>query len=246
MFLTGDVGMTSSSGIFMPVPMFGIDIGASTSYSLSYVFGYSYYESATRPLIKWISAPNATFGDFSFHTGLVSLYAPNITSTPGRYTFASCCNLVAVNLPKLSSYISAYFFHNCYNLVEVSLPMVTAVYGGSCFYNCYNLKSITLPRVTYLDTTSVFYSCRTLSYVAFKILSSIGAFAFSGLPYTSSISLSMYLGSTSVVAINVSAFSGGYISNLYIYVPSTLYKSYKSVYSSTSSIYYSRIFSYNE
>lgn len=196
--------------------------------------------------IRWVSAPEASgylgFSITSYVKRVLSwIYAPKIT---GLGLLSSGHALISVYTPEVQS-LAAYTFMGCYQLVDVSFPKVSGLLGSWAFANCINLKRIELPLVTTIGIAA-FNSCTTLSYVSLPMVSSISQSAFLGA--ASGINLSVYLGYSSVVLYPSTSTYHPFRSNtstLSIYVPSSLYSSYKAHYLwGAGSSYSSNIYSF--
>ena len=117
------------------------------------------------------------------------------------HAFIDNVNATYIDLPKCKN-IYESAFNNGRKISEVSIPLCETV-GGWAFKSCYSLTTILLPKVSYLGS-GTFSSCSNLR--------------------------SVYLTSTSMVSFNSFTFYGCN-SNLSIYVPESLYASYRLEYS---------------
>lgn len=143
-----------------------------------------------------------TMSEYAFArcTQLTTFNAPSCLSM-SRGAFRDCSKLTTVNLP-LMSYIPSGCFAYCSSLRTLSLPEVKTVYG-SAFEFCYGLSVLSLPKAEYID-----------SY-AFELCSKLA---------------SLYLLNSSVCTLSHSdafLYAGITKSSGTIYVPSSLYNSYK-------------------
>ena len=118
----------------------------------------------------------------------------------GSHAFIDNVNAAYIDLPKCK-YIYESVFNNGRKISEVSIPLCETV-GGWAFKSCYSLTTILLPKVSYLGS-GTFSSCSNLR--------------------------SVYLTSASMVSFNSFTFYGCN-SNLSIYVPESLYASYRLEY----------------
>ena len=134
------------------------------------------------------------------------------------YAFRNCRSLLRADLPECS-FLNTGVFQNCYSLSSVNILKCEFI-GAGCFSRCSSLMTMDLPSCTYIDSYA-FFNCTYLNSVNLPVCSRIGESAFYGIN-----TLSITLGSSSVVTLTGTyQFQIG-TSNVSIYVPTSLYYSY--------------------
>ena len=225
--------------------------------------GNTEYEDAliTRTIITYTNDRITTINNYAFAycTSLTSVSFPNCTSI-GGHAFYHCDSLINISFPNCTT-IGGSAFDNCDSLTKISFPNCTTI-GGSAFIACSSLTKISFPNCTTIGI-GTFGFCSRLTSVSFPKCTSIGNYAFAyctsltsvSFPKCTSIGIgtfnycssltTIFLRASKVCTLSASnAFSStGIWSNKgYIYVPSSLYSSYKTA---TNWVFFSnRIFSY--
>ena len=134
--------------------------------------------------------------------------------------FTNCRSLLRADLPECS-FLNTGVFQNCYSLSSVNIPKCEFI-GAGCFSRCSSLRTMDLPSCTYIDSYA-FFGCTYLYSVNLPVCSRINESAFYGIN-----TLSITLGSSSVVTLTGTyQFQIG-TSNVSIYVPTSLYAQYLS------------------
>lgn len=136
------------------------------------------------------------------------------------YAFGNCRSLLRADLPECS-FLNNGVFQNCYRLSSVNIPKCEFI-GNGCFSRCGSLMTMDLPSCTYIDSYA-FFGCTYLYSVNLPVCGRINESAFYGIN-----TLSITLGSSSVVSLNGTyQFTTGQ-RNISIYVPISLYAQYLS------------------
>lgn len=120
--------------------------------------------------------PNITSSMFQSCNGLLSVYAPNVTSI-GAGAFSEAQHLQIADY-SICSYIAREAFYHCYSLSSINFPNCSYV-GRSAFAYCSNLTSASFPECTTVDS-SAFYYCINLIDSYFPKCTTIRYQAFSG------------------------------------------------------------------
>ena len=187
-----------------------------------------------------ISFPKCTtIGDNAFGGcySLTSVNFPNCT-TINYLAFGGCSRLTNISFPNCTS-IGSYAFAGCYSLTSVSFPKCTSI-GSYAFSECSHLTNISFPNCTTIGNEA-FYRCYSLNNISFPKCTSIDSYAF----YVCSRLTTIFLGASKVCTLansNAFSYTGIWSNKGYIYVPSSLYSSYKTA---TNWVFFSRrIFSY--
>lgn len=217
------------------------------------IFGYAFMECSN---LQTVDLPEASTIGASAFGGCSNLQTVNLpkASSIGINAFYNCSRLSFVSCPSFSGIIQSGTFDGCYKLKTAYLPSATGV--GSCaFRTCYSLYGIVLSSASVIYSQA-FQSCGLRS-MYFPMVKTIYSSAFAYCSYISMASLpeltaitgssvfyrcyrlvSLYLLGSSVATLGVAdAFSstpiGGYtnftdgvLGN--IYVPSSLYSSYRT------------------
>lgn len=149
----------------------------------------------------------------------------------GSNAFQSCSSLTIVSFP-VATTIKEYAFYKCTSLTTASFPSATSI-GDYAFYRCSSLTTTSFPAVTYIGSNT-FYTCRVLPTISFSVVTSIGRYAFQCCYKL----LSLYLLGSSIptlastdvfISTPISSYTtstGGVYGS--IYVPASLYSSYKT------------------
>lgn len=176
-------------------------------------------------------------GRYAFY-GCLSLtyaYLPSCV-TVGSGAFYGCSSISSVTIPNCS-YIGSDAFKDCNKLKEISLNSCIEI-GNAAFSYCYSLSSVFAPVCEYIGSYA-FGECSSLTTVSFPMCKSIKTAAFW---YCSRLSR-LYLKGPNLVVLESSHALAGTIINSStsgkIYVPSSLYYSYKSA---TNWVYFSSRF----
>lgn len=164
-------------------------------------------------------------------TKTLTSYENSRVSSIGSYAFYIYNNLIMVSFPNVID-IGGYAFWNCSALTTISFPNVTSV-GNYAFCSCVSLTTINFPNATYIGSYTFRYD-HLLTTVSFPSATYIGSYTF-GSCYNL---LSLYLlGSSIPTLVSTNAFittpissyttsTGGVYGS--IYVPASLYNSYKT------------------
>lgn len=147
----------------------------------------------------------------------------------GNSAFYGCRSLTTVSFPNCIS-IGSGVFYNCNLLTTINFPNCTYI-SYSAFAYCSSLTAADFPKCTSIGSYAFAY-CRSLTVVSFPSCTSIGISAFRSCYNL----ISLYLTGSSIPTLGSSAFystpldaysasAGQYGS---IYVPSSLYNSYKT------------------
>ena len=168
---------------------------------------------------------------------LTSVNFPNCT-TINYLAFGGCSRLTNISFPNCTS-IGNYAFAGCYSLTSVSFPKCTSI-GSYAFSECSHLTNISFPNCTTIGNKA-FVDCSSLTNISFPNCTSIDSYAF----YVCSRLTTIFLGASKVCTLansNAFSYTGIWSNKGYIYVPSSLYSSYKTA---TNWVFFSRrIFSY--
>ena len=205
-----------------------------------------------------VSLPNCTtIGADAFRGArLENLYAPSVTTTgqmafqeatlsyldlpalslASYYLIANNYSLISASLPACT-YISNYAFYGCKSLQTIYAPSVSTV-SGNAFYSCPALTSVEFLNLQIGPSRSAFARCDVLQTVRLSTSSNYVMAIQAGCFQSCYNLTSLYLLSPHIIGLtNTDAFSSTPISNYTtstggvhgsIYVPSSLYSSYKT------------------
>ena len=130
--------------------------------------------------------------------------------------------LTNVDIPSSVETIPGYAFYNCSSLTSVTIPEGVTSIGDVAFYGCSGLKSITLPESVTTIGYSAFSRCSNLTSITIPAsVTSIGGRAF----YNCSSLTGLIILAEIPPTIGTSVFPN---SSIYIYVPASSVKAYKS------------------
>lgn len=180
----------------------------------------AFYNCALLSRIDAASLISIGYNAFRRCASLIYVNASNVEYI-GSYAFMDCVQLLSIDLPKITD-IYAYTFCGCYRLNEISIPNVVSI-DVCAFWSDVTLSSITLDKITYI-ASSAFKACSRLSSIRITA-SSIPTLAHANAFWDTPLYLSSCIGT----------FGS-------IYVPSSLYSSYKTA--TNWSIYSSRFVSF--
>ena len=129
-----------------------------------------------------------TIDDYAFNNcdALTTIAIPASVETIGYMTFEGCDNLQTVDLSGATSLttIGNSAFYDCDALISIAIPASVETIEYRAFYQCYALKSIDLNSATGLESIGgyAFADCGTISVDVPKTVTSIGMYAFNGMP----------------------------------------------------------------
>ena len=129
-----------------------------------------------------------TIDDYAFNDcdALTSIAIPASVETIGYMTFEGCDNLQTVDLSGAAALetIGQQAFYECHALTEITIPASVETIEYGAFYVCYALKSIDLSGATGLKSIGgyAFADCGTISVDVPETVTSIGIYAFRGMP----------------------------------------------------------------
>ena len=167
---------------------------------------------------------------FAGHSGITSVYAPNVTSF-GSLAFSRCTGLQTINFPKNigSLYGNNNIFEYCSNLVNITNFNLTNIVGSNTFLNCINLPSIVLKGATMMYDAN-FSGCSSLAIADFG--ASFTSMRSNNFLNCASLNKIILRNASIVTLSNINNFSGTPFASGgtggTIYVPSSLIASYQS------------------
>ena len=185
-----------------------------------------------------------SIGEIAFYNcyGLTSITIPGSVTTIGKNAFAgSHLATVSFGTDSHLTTIGDYSFYNCWNLPSITLPASVTSIGESTFYRCTGLTSITIPAsVTSIGKTA-FHSCSGLTSITIpSSVTSIGAGAFYACTSLASVIVNRAAPVDPAPTIDLYAFDNNATVRK-IYVPSTSFSSFQTVWSAYSSDIVSQI-----
>ena len=216
-----------------PVPCIERTIQTYTNSTITSIGTYAFCYCKSLSSIDLPAASYIASQAFEGCTVLSTVNIPNVTNIQS-WAFQGC-GLITLSLPNLYYTGSAFAF--CSSLTTVNLPNITSIHPMT-FYQCSSLSSVSLPNVTSIGNEA-FAFCTSLSTISLPKLSYIGRRAFC--ECTSLASL--YLLGSSVCSIgSIDAFYNTPMQTTTtgkIYVPASLYDTYKTTYAIVSHIFVS-------
>ena len=207
--------------------------GTMTSFAHSSIAQIGIGAFAYCPKLTTVSFPSClTVGSSAFTncSSLTTVSFPACTGI-GSNAFANCSKLTVVNFPSCTSiYPSA--FYNCISITTAEFQSCVTV-GSNAFSKCSSLTTVSFPACKVIGGNAFAY-CSKLTTASFPSCTSIAVSAF----YRCFNLISLYLLGSSIPSLaNSNAFTStpiaGYTTStggVYgsIYVPSSLYSSYKT------------------
>ena len=202
-----------------------VSFPACTTISSCAFYTCSYLTEASFPACTFIG-----YAAFSYCYRMTTVSFPACTGI-GSNAFANCSKLTVVNFPSCTSiYPSA--FYNCISITTAEFQSCVTV-GSNAFSKCSSLTTVSFPACKVIGGNAFAY-CSKLTTASFPSCTSIAVSAF----YRCFNLISLYLLGSSIPSLaNSNAFTStpiaGYTTStggVYgsIYVPSSLYSSYKT------------------
>lgn len=158
---------------------------------------------------------------FEVNDSIVTVDFPNAV-TVGQNAFYMCKKLTTVNIPNVIN-IDYMAFCGCEKLTTVSMPIVTSI-GNMGFSDCNSIVEVNMPNVTSIGAMT-FQRCKSLTKVDIGGLATVDDWAFSNCENLTTLILRTTDG---VVVVSETAIDGSPIEG--IYVPTSMYEAYRSVY----------------
>ena len=125
----------------------------------------------------------------------------NIMTSINEYSFQGCSNLTSIAISSNITVIGISAFQNCSKLTYINIPSNVQSIGLSAFQNCSKLTYINIPANVQSIGASAFNNCSLLNTIEIQSssITSIGQYAFTGLP--ASITISGFIPSNAFAAI---------------------------------------------
>ena len=207
----------------------------------------AFSECRNLSLISLYSANTIGSSAFYYCTSLTSVYLNNFDGTAYSTWFGTyCSNLKLISMPKVTS-LPQYMFSGL-KITSVYIPLVTefpnycfqqatsltsfshdsvTIIRQYCFYGCTKLTSVRFSELSQVGL-SAFNGCTQLSYIYMPKLTSILSFAFSNIATSFTLDLRSVSTVTSAPTTWNSVFYNAIPQS--IYVPSSLYQSFRTAY----------------